>query len=72
MTRCGKLERCWVRNTYWTDDSMVEQGNPFHRVPMIKVDDLVAWLEIHVDATEENGLHVCLDTMLDLLKGGKP
>ena len=38
------------------------------RVPVIAVSDLLEWLEGRVDATEDNGLHVCVDTLIEEIR----
>ena len=33
-------------------------------IPVVKIHDLLMWLESRQDATEDNGLHVCVDTLI--------
>jgi hypothetical protein len=47
--------------------SMVEEHSSLRTssdIPVVRLDELSRWLIEHEDATEDNGLHVCLDTLL--------
>jgi len=39
------MTKYYVRDTYWVDEAHLEEGNPFHRIAMVKAADVEQFVE---------------------------
>ena len=50
--------------------NMVDEQSPMRTssdIPVVRLDELQRWLEFNESQIEDNGLHVCIDTLLEQL-----
>jgi len=53
--------------TYANKHNMVDEHSAMRTssdVPVVRLEDLIRWLRERQDSMEDNGLHVCVDTLL--------